>query len=455
MKYTVVMLQAARADVREALKNDLVANGGVSEKAAQKLAEKGPGRLFKPTSQKKAERIFNIFRNHGAEVRLDEVPEVQEVTSLSALGGASEPSQDNAAFEAMFGGGAAGFGAAETTAANGAALGVGQSGAADDDWASFAGGLSESGAASSADDDWASFASLRIDVPEDTNPMNVTSMPTPRADLLDVANRATIVTEPVEERTAEQFLHEKFGPRKSLQQQLTLSALLPLGLLALVSLITVATALPKQQEKAAMNTARTVAESFGASVDLSSDAAVMRGLERLVATPDVSFAQVVLPSGKLLFASDIGTHKDTTPEMKTLMGDFKTWNEVQPLRQGVFSSVATEGKGKQKYAIGQAASELNISVATTPKGDLSLLLPLLLASLAVIGGAFWWIGRNLDALFSALRSMSETFKSIGKGQLQESSVEITSNDEIGHLLFDLEEMRVNVNRAFRRANRRG
>ena len=73
MKYTVVIRQPVSEAVLGQLSQELSQQFELSAEQASKLASRRNGRLMKPTSRKRAERLLEVFQGVGAQVTLEEV----------------------------------------------------------------------------------------------------------------------------------------------------------------------------------------------------------------------------------------------------------------------------------------------------------------------------------------------------------------------------------------------
>ena len=73
MKYTVVIRQPVPEAVLAQLSQELSQQFELSAEQASKLASRRNGRLMKPTSRKRAERLLEVFQGVGAQVTLEEV----------------------------------------------------------------------------------------------------------------------------------------------------------------------------------------------------------------------------------------------------------------------------------------------------------------------------------------------------------------------------------------------
>ena len=73
MKYTVVIRQPVPEAILPQLSEQLSAQFELSADQATKLASRRSGRLMKPTSRKRAERLLQVFHDMGAQVSLEEV----------------------------------------------------------------------------------------------------------------------------------------------------------------------------------------------------------------------------------------------------------------------------------------------------------------------------------------------------------------------------------------------
>jgi HAMP domain-containing protein len=88
MKYTVVIRQPVPEDLQAQLCQELSQQFELTTDQAAKLASRRSGRLMKPTSRKRADRLIQVFQGVGAQVTLEEVREeltlIQE--PLAAMG---------------------------------------------------------------------------------------------------------------------------------------------------------------------------------------------------------------------------------------------------------------------------------------------------------------------------------------------------------------------------------
>lgn len=73
MKYTVVIRQPVPEAIQAQLSQELSTQFELSSDQAAKLASRRSGRLMKPTSRKRAERLLQVFQSLGAQVALEEV----------------------------------------------------------------------------------------------------------------------------------------------------------------------------------------------------------------------------------------------------------------------------------------------------------------------------------------------------------------------------------------------
>ena len=73
MKYTVVIRQPVSEAVLGQLSQELSQQFELSAEQASRLASRRNGRLMKPTSRKRAERLLEVFQGMGAQVTLEEV----------------------------------------------------------------------------------------------------------------------------------------------------------------------------------------------------------------------------------------------------------------------------------------------------------------------------------------------------------------------------------------------
>ena len=73
MKYTVVIRQPVSEAVLGQLSQELSQQFELSAEQASRLASRRNGRLMKPTSRKRAERLLEVFQGVGAQVTLEEV----------------------------------------------------------------------------------------------------------------------------------------------------------------------------------------------------------------------------------------------------------------------------------------------------------------------------------------------------------------------------------------------
>ncbi|WP_261663463.1 HAMP domain-containing protein [Deinococcus sp. Marseille-Q6407] len=97
MKYTVVIQQPVQDEVRADLEQRLQQGLGLSASAAGKLSARRSGRLLKPTTRPKAEKLLGIFSGVGADVTLEEVPEEGTLSGLGAASAAAAPAPGPAA----------------------------------------------------------------------------------------------------------------------------------------------------------------------------------------------------------------------------------------------------------------------------------------------------------------------------------------------------------------------
>ncbi|WP_425146804.1 HAMP domain-containing protein [Deinococcus sp.] len=73
MKYTVVIRQPVPEHIQTDLTQELIQHFALDGEQASKLAARRSGRLMKPTSRKRAERLLEVFQSVGAQVNLEEI----------------------------------------------------------------------------------------------------------------------------------------------------------------------------------------------------------------------------------------------------------------------------------------------------------------------------------------------------------------------------------------------
>lgn len=365
MKYTVVIQQPVQEEVRADLEQQLVQGLGLSASAASKLAGRRSGRLLKPTTRAKAEKLQRIFAGVGAVVILEEVPEEGDNTSgepsgLSAMTGVAVQTAP-----ASVGGSTTVIAAAadpfaapaEVLSADSvqtpAATPAAKAPASADPFASdpfgadpfasdpfgtdpFAGGststqvigakpatvvsetpASSVSATSTVDDEWASF-SQGLSGSTDSAAAGSTSQEgedvwSDFADALrvdvPVQQRQEAVPAPLmpsfmdvaEEAPAPTAVQ---GPRVSLERQVLLTSLLPTAALTLVTLLLLSLLLPANERSRAQAEAQAVAHSLSSTLNAADPAALSAQLNNVVKDEDVSFVQVRTDGSTVGFASD-------------------------------------------------------------------------------------------------------------------------------------------------------
>lgn len=543
MKYTVVIQQPVQEEVRADLEQQLMQGLGLSASAANKLATRRSGRLLKPTTRAKAEKLQGIFAGVGAVVILEEVLDGDSEAGSGAIGGAAEPaaklstsaskpaggSPDVFAaadpFAALttpktatatsdpfgadpfgadpfgtdpfgadpFAGGststqvfsAAGGGVSSASAQAPAAKvdkvdkaeTASSSSAGDDEWASFSQGLvaSDTAPAAQEEDVWADFAdTLRVDVPVQ---QRQEAAPAPlMPSFMDVADEAPA---PVTVQ----------GPRRSLEQQLLQSSLVPTGALALVTLLLLGLLLPASERGRAEASAQSLAHSLGTSLVLSDEVKLQRQLKTLVADDGIGFVQVKRPDGSVVFATDAGgepsaanvvasdkaaSGKAASDVAASATADAAGDEEVEKAIPGAVSELAREAfqkdyekwqgentgffrRGTETYAVGEAASpvhKMQVAVGVPYRyNPLGVLLPWFLTSLLLLGLAAVWARRAAQALLGPIQRLVKSADAISEGDLTKP-VHAEANDEVGDLAEALERMRLSLSAAMDRLRRR-
>ncbi|MFC6616993.1 HAMP domain-containing protein [Deinococcus radiophilus] len=465
MKYTVVIQQPIQDERRPELEQQLQTQLGLGQSAAAKLAARRAGRLLKPTTRAKAEKLLGLFRQIGADVTLEEVPEEGEITSLAALGSVpavgsgslgglggtptavpaqAQPSPLPDASADPFGldpFGADPFGLPDdlsvTTsqvfrAAPGAV--TGSSVAADPAAPTALQGRpaldplrekSDDLAVQATEEDvWADFAdALRVDVPAEA-PREVQAAAPLTPTFLDATDEPAVTT--------------RLGPRRSLLTQLQQAALLPAATLGLLTFLLLSALLPGQRQQRHLTSAQTVAESFSAGLNVADPLVMQQQLDTLVASEGVGFAQVTLPDGTVAFASDAEAADRTA-----LQNSFAEWQG----RQGVFREDET-------YSVGRVSGAADVAVGLPyVSGLASLLIPMLLTALLLLGAAYAWAGRAARDMLEPIQRLVRSADAISSGDLSQP-VQAEANNEVGDLAEALERMRVSLSAAMDRLRRR-
>lgn len=344
MKYTVVIRQPVPEAIQAGLIQELSLNFELSADQASKLASRRSGRLMKPTSRKRAERLMQVFQEAGAQVALEEVRE--DTTQLRdpfaserpGLVGAATLPLSGSGFpdsgplsDSNFGTPAAGYAAPSADWGAGAVAtlpapawtgqGVAQTGYSDallpldplepvpafvqHDAELVTPGQVQSGvpemnlglagapaaAVSSpaatdpiSDDAWADFTG------------SLSSAPAAKTSS-ESANPTSVVTvdtslDPV-----------RSARRSSLSRRVLLSTLLPLGLFTVVTLGFLVYELPRAQNNLITQNAQAVAVAVGSNLDVTDQNTVYAQLDALIKRSSVGFVQVNLPDGTTFFRS--------------------------------------------------------------------------------------------------------------------------------------------------------
>ncbi len=472
MKYTVVIQQPVPQEARADLEQQLAAELSLDAAKASKLASRRSGRLLKPTTRGKAEKLRDIFVAAGASVLLEEVPEEGGESAGEGgrpLGSAAPAAGQGAAvpvslsadpfadpFAAAFGGAVAdpfaegGFGGldpfGETTqqvlsAAPGKVTAASSALAApaDDGWASFAQGLaasSESGSSASSaaataentEDVWADFAdSLRVDVPEQKRTEAVAAPLVPS--FMDEMGSEPLAAEVAEQR----------GPRRSLERQVLQAALLPPIGLVLSTLLLIGILATNHEQNRMEDQANTLAQVLSQTLE---NGDVAGQLSALAADKGIGFVQVQQPGSDLSFVAGKAA-KDSA----ALQNDYNDWQKNKT--SSAFSS------GGENYVVGRAGTGVTQVVVGVPNNFniVRLLLPWLLVSVLLLGLSVLWARRAAQSILDPLQRLLRAADNISAGDLTKP-VQAEANDEIGDLAAALERMRVSLSAALDRLRRR-
>ncbi|GGR04731.1 HAMP domain-containing protein [Deinococcus ruber] len=325
MKYTVVIRQPVPENIQSQLTQELVEHFELSLDQAGKLASRRSGRLMKPTSRKRAERLLEVFQSVGAQVNLEEVrddtvvmPSVFPVAERSGMVGPA-----GAAFAATpgsaFPGGAgvsvldSGAFAGSSMAAGGVATlpspGFPATGAGD--WMDGSSALTpletELAPLAPQDGDLSAPGVIAAEntVPADSAWADFTGS---LAGGGSAAPAAAVVVNEVAAPTGmmESDMTSEAAPkvrRSSLARRVLVSTLLPLLLFTVVTLAFLVYALPRAQRQLIGQNAQAVAVAVGSNLDVTDQNTVYGQLDALIKRSSVGFVQVNLPDGTTFFRS--------------------------------------------------------------------------------------------------------------------------------------------------------
>lgn len=494
MKYTVVIQRPVQEELRPELERQLSRQLGLGVSAAGRLASRRSGRLLKPTTRPKAEKLLAVFGEVGAAVSLEEVPEEGEMglgaltvsvpderqatpqqesgTSADPFGTGSfstesfstepfsadpfstEPFGADPFGTGLFGAGApeggsaavpegrtqtqtfrAAPGGVETGMGTGRSTPRGEPRGTDDEWASFTQGLGGQAVitgSSDSDDAWADFAdSLKIDVPAPTSTQVAPAPLTP--DFMDMVDDTVV---PVAE-----------GPRRSLEWQLPVISLLPAAALSLLSLLLLALFFPAARQNLAAEQTQTLARTLSTTLPADNAQALQNRLRTLVADDGIAFVQVNIPGGPTYFASDMSEQ-----ESQAMQQDFAQWQ--QGGGRGVFRSGASYITAQSGDTAEAAVPAPQVTVGTPYRSNLSgVVLPWLLMSLLLLGLTALWTRRATQAILSPIQRLVRAADAISAGDLSQP-VQAEANDEVGDLAQALERMRLSLSAAMERLRKR-
>ena len=323
MKYTVVIRQPVPENIQSQLTQELAEHFELSVDQASKLASRRSGRLMKPTSRKRAERLMEVFQSVGAQVNLEEVRD--DTTVMPSVFPVAERSGVVGPASAAFAGGqgSAYPGATGTTAlldtgafaAGGVATlpSPGIQPAVQGDWTDGSSALSPLGAglpalapldgdlgtpgavtalddsAAPADSAWADFTGSLAG--------GGSAAPAASAVVNEVAPQSGMMESDISTESAPKVR------RSSLARRVLISTLLPLLLFTIVTLAFLVYALPRAQRQLIGQNAQAVAVAVGSNLDVTDQNTVYGQLDALIKRSSVGFVQVNLPDGTTFFRS--------------------------------------------------------------------------------------------------------------------------------------------------------
>ncbi|ULH14934.1 HAMP domain-containing protein [Deinococcus sp. KNUC1210] len=323
MKYTVVIRQPVPENIQSQLTQELVEHFELNQDQASKLASRRSGRLMKPTSRKRAERLLEVFQSVGAQVNLEEVrddtvvmPSVFPVAERSGMvgpAGAAFAGAPGSAFpggagvSALLDGGAfAATGGSVATLPN-----PGFPAAGAGDWMDGSSALTpletELAPLAPQDSDLSAPGVVAAEsaVPADSAWADFTgslagggsAAPAAAAVVNEVAAPTGMMESDISTEAAPKVR------RSSLARRVLVSTLLPLLLFTVVTLAFLVYALPRAQRQLIGQNAQAVAVAVGSNLDVTDQNTVYGQLDALIKRSSVGFVQVNLPDGTTFFRS--------------------------------------------------------------------------------------------------------------------------------------------------------
>lgn len=371
MNYTVVLLQPVPEQERPALQTRLSEAFSLSEDQAGKLSQRRAGRLMKPTSRERAERLLGIYRELGLAVRLEEVsaptpapaaappaaptppapvaaspvlvvtptPEptlpATEPTAPAAVpdpAPAAVPTAAPDGWDDLSGATPASTSPASRPAAPAAAAGGWE------DFATSLGGPSPDAQPGTAPE----AAGTRLGRGGVREDRDLTIVPETAA---AGAAAAPAVGSPARSGTPVAVSRAAApaggdGPRAPLARRLLLTALLPPLLAGLTFLLAISVLVPPAITGTAREGARATATGVGATVDTTDLARAYSQMEEIVAQPAVDFISYLNPGGRELLVID-PDGLPQTPDAFSTVYDLRA-NEVR---------TALEENGQEAFGI--------------------------------------------------------------------------------------------------------
>lgn len=334
MNHTVVLLQPVPEQDRLALQARLTEAFSLNEDQATKLAQRRAGRLMKPTSRERAERLLGIYRELGLAVRLEEVEAGVPAAPAPALrtdpAPPAPPRPDPVGGEHV---------QAPAPAQTAPALVVtplpenpspGASGASESaagGWEDFAAVTPKAAAESAAAPQpaaggWEDFATSLSEPSQGARPAAGGSEPHVGRGRAREARDLTIVPEtggvgaaalgtptrtaatPVTPAVRGAAPAEDGQRRFPLARRLLLTALLPPLLAGLTFLLAISVLVPPAITGTAREGARATATGVGATVDTADLARAYSQMEEIVEQPAVDFISYLTPGGRELLVID-------------------------------------------------------------------------------------------------------------------------------------------------------
>lgn len=362
MTYTVVLLQPVPEPDRPALEARLRESFRLSEEQAAKLAQRRAGRLMKPSSRERAERLLGIYRELGLAVRLEAVDDAAAAPAMTAAvtvvrpeaparpeaplsSEATAPSPQPApssqpapspqpAGPTLAAAPEPAPPAAEKTADQktvapqaappaGTPPAQGEAGG----WEDFSAAPAKPAAASG----WEDFSSA-LSAPERPRAEAPERAAARSRDLTIVPETAPAAPAPAAKRGAAPAVAESTQPRFPLARRLLLTALLPPLLAGLTFLVATSVLVPPAITGTAREGARATATGVGATVQADNLARAYSQMEEIVQQPAVDFISYVGRDGRELLVVD-PEGLPQTPDAFSTVYDLRA-NEVRAALEG-------------------------------------------------------------------------------------------------------------------------